>query len=40
MARINARLIYKKLKTIDDIDEEYQDLVRQAYYDIFGVKLK
>lgn len=40
MARINARLIYKGLKSLDDIATDYQELVKEAYYDIFGVELK
>ena len=34
-AKIWARLIHKGEKTILDVDEEYRDLVRQAYEDIF-----
>lgn len=38
-AKIWARLIYKGNKTIEDVPDEYRDLVRQAYLDIYGEPL-
>ena len=35
-AKIWARLIYKKVKTINDVEPEYQSLVKEAYFDIYG----
>ena len=38
-AKIWARLIYKGVKTIDDVPEEKRANVRKAYKDLFGVEL-
>lgn len=35
-AKIWARLIYKGEKTIYDVPEEYQELVRETYEELFG----
>ena len=38
-ARILARCIYRGSKTIDDIDEQYRDVVREQYLLLFGEEL-
>lgn len=38
-AKIWARLIYKGVKTIDDVPEEERANVRKAYKDLFGIEL-
>ena len=38
-AKIWARLIYKGEKTINDVPEEYQDLVREVYVELYGEEL-
>ena len=38
-ARIVARCIYRGSKTIDDIDEQYRDAVREQYLLLFGEEL-
>lgn len=35
-ARILARCIYRGSKTIEDIDEQYRDAVREQYMLLFG----
>ena len=35
-AKIWARLIYKGQKTIDDVPEEDQALVREVYEELYG----
>ena len=39
MAKIWARLIYKGVKTIDDVPEGGEEAVRAAYLALFGVEL-
>ena len=38
-ARILARCIYRGSKTIDDIDEQYRNAVREQYFLLFGEEL-
>lgn len=38
-ARILARCIYRGSKTIDDIDEQYREDVREQYLLLFGKEL-
>lgn len=38
-AKIWARLIYKGVKTIDDVPEKQKDAVKKAYTDLFGIEL-
>lgn len=38
-ARIWARLIHKGEKSIDDVPAAARDLVRAAYFDIYGEEL-
>lgn len=38
-ARILARCIYRGDKTIDDVDEQYRDVVREQYLLLFGEEL-
>ena len=38
-ARILARCIYRGSKTIDDIDEQYRNAVREQYLLLFGEEL-
>ena len=38
-ARILARCIYRGSKTIDDVDEEYRNAVREQYLLLFGEEL-
>lgn len=38
-AKIWARLIYKGVKTIDDVPEEKRADVRKAYKALFGMEL-
>ena len=37
--RILARCIYRGSKTIDDIDEQYREYVREQYLLLFGEEL-
>lgn len=37
-AKIWARLIYKGVKTIDDVPAKMKDSVRKAYKELFGVE--
>ena len=37
-AKVWARLIHKGQKTIDDVPEEYQDLVIQVYRELYGTE--
>lgn len=37
--RILARCIYRRSKTIDDVDEQYRDAVREQYLLLFGEEL-
>lgn len=39
-AKIWARRIHAGAHTIDEVEEEYQDLVRTAYYDLYGEELE
>ena len=38
-AKIWARLIYKEVKTIDDVPAKQKDTVKKAYKDLFGIDL-
>lgn len=38
-ARILARCIYRGSKTIEDIDEQYRDIVKEQYLLLFGEEL-
>ena len=38
-ARILARCIYRGSKTIDDVDEQYRNVVREQYLLLFGEEL-
>lgn len=38
-SRILARCIYRGSKTIDDIDEQYRNAVREQYLLLFGEEL-
>lgn len=38
-ARILARCIYRGTKTIDDVEEQYMDVVREQYLLLFGEEL-
>ncbi len=38
-ARILARCIYRGTKTIDDVEEQYRDVVREQYLLLFGEEL-
>lgn len=39
MAKVYARLIYKGLKTIDEVPVKYQAATREAYYELYGEEL-
>ena len=39
-AKIWARLIYKGIKTIDDVPETQRAAVKKAYKDLFGITLE
>ena len=39
LAKIWARLIYKGVKTIEDVPEEGVEAVRAAYLALYGVEL-
>lgn len=39
MAKVYARLIYKGLKTIDDVPFKYREATREAYYELYGEEL-
>lgn len=36
MGYVYARLIYKGLKTIDDVPQEYVAETKAAYYELYG----
>ena len=38
-ARILARCIYRGSKTIEDVEEQYRDTVREEYYLLFGEEI-
>lgn len=38
-ARILARCVYRGSKTIDDVDEQYKNIVREQYLLLFGEEL-
>lgn len=38
-ARILARCIYRGTKTIEDVEEQYRDVVREQYLLLFGEEL-
>lgn len=38
-ARILARCVYRGSKTIDDVDEQYRNIVREQYLLLFGEEL-
>lgn len=38
-ARILSRCIYRGSKTIEDVDEQYRDAVREQYLLLFGEEL-
>ena len=38
-AKIWARLISKGQKTLDDVEQTYWDVVRDAYFELFGEEL-
>ena len=38
-ARILARCIYRGSKTIEEVDEQYRDIVREQYFLLFGEEL-
>ena len=39
MGYIYARLIYKGLKTLDDVPAKYKQATKDAYYDLYGIEL-
>ena len=39
MARVWARCIYRGTKSIDDVKEEYRELVRKEYRLLFGEEI-
>ena len=39
-ARILGRCIYRGAKTIDDVDEQYRNTVREQYLLLFGEELE
>lgn len=39
MGYIYARLIYKGLKTLDDVPTKYKQATKDAYYDLYGIEL-
>lgn len=39
MGYVYARLIYKGLKTIDDVPKKYVKATKEAYKDLYGIDL-
>lgn len=39
MGYVYARLIYKGLKTIDDVPAKYRQATREAYFELYGIEL-
>ena len=39
LAKIWARRIHAGAHTIDEVEKQYQDVVRAAYYDLYGEEI-